>query len=87
MLPIACLCHLLIDSGTRREQGFTFPPFCATDAAHIVEMTEVEMRQDQHVSFRASAPIVDALALRAAKAGCSISEYLRAVVRENVGLQ
>lgn len=65
----------------------TFARICGTDAAHIVVMTEVNMRQDQHVSFRASAPIVDALAHRAALAGCSISEYLRAVVRENVGLQ
>ncbi|AKM06134.1 plasmid mobilization protein [Pelagerythrobacter marensis] len=43
--------------------------------------------QDVHVSFRASSAVVAELARRAEKAGCSVSEYLRAVVREKVGLQ
>ena len=42
--------------------------------------------QEARISFRASAPIADALAHRAERAGCSISEYLRSVVREKVGL-
>lgn len=40
-----------------------------------------------HVSFRASEPLVAALTERASKAGCSLSEYLRAILREKVGLQ
>ena len=60
---------------------------CATDAAHIVVMTEVKVMQDVHVSFRANSAVVAELALRANRAGCSVSEYLRAMVREKVGLQ
>ncbi|MCP5380320.1 MAG: ribbon-helix-helix protein, CopG family [Novosphingobium sp.] len=43
--------------------------------------------QCAHVSFRANDRLVAALAERAQKSGCSVSEYLRAVVREKVGLQ
>jgi hypothetical protein len=43
--------------------------------------------QDTHVSFRANDRLVAALAARARRAGCSVSEYLRAMVREKVGLQ
>ena len=43
--------------------------------------------QDVHVSFRANDRLVAALSERARNAGCSVSEYLRAVVREKVGLQ
>lgn len=64
----------------------TFPIRCATDAAHIVGMTEVQMNTE-HLSFRASAPLASALSERAERAGCTVSEYLRAVVREKVGLQ
>lgn len=45
------------------------------------------VQQDQHISFRASAPVAAALVSRAERAGCTVSEYLRAVVRENLGLQ
>jgi len=43
--------------------------------------------QDSHVAFRANEALVAALAERARKAGCSTSEYIRALVREKVGLQ
>lgn len=43
--------------------------------------------QDTHVSFRANEAVVSALSNRAQQAGCSLSEYLRAMVREKVGLQ
>ena len=52
--------------------------------------TEVHNRgqiQDQHVTFRANSAVMAELAVRAEKAGCSLSEYLRAIVRERVGLQ
>ena len=42
--------------------------------------------QDARLSFRAGAPIAEALALCAERAGCSISEYLRSIVRDHVGL-
>ncbi len=42
--------------------------------------------QNEHVSFRANSTVVSELAKRAEKAGCSVSEYLRSVVREKVGL-
>lgn len=42
---------------------------------------------DARISFRAGAPLADALALRAERAGCSLSEYVRALLRERVGLQ
>ncbi|WP_416379068.1 plasmid mobilization protein [Altererythrobacter sp. H2] len=43
--------------------------------------------QASRISFRASPSIEAALALRAQRAGCSVSEYLRSMVREKVGLQ
>lgn len=43
--------------------------------------------QDVHISFRANDRLVSALAERARNSGCSLSEYLRAMVREKVGLQ
>jgi hypothetical protein len=43
--------------------------------------------QTEHLSFRASPVLVAALAKRATSAGCSISEYLRSIAREKVGLQ
>ena len=52
--------------------------------------TEVQMRvqvQDQHVTFRVSSTVVAELAACAQRAGCSVSEYLRSMVREKVGLQ
>ena len=42
--------------------------------------------QDARLSFRAGAPIAEALALCAKRAGCSLSEYLRSIVRDHVGL-
>lgn len=51
-------------------------------------MTEVIfVPQGQHISFRASAPIAAALVSRVGRAGCSVSEYLRSMVRKKVGLQ
>jgi predicted HicB family RNase H-like nuclease len=50
-------------------------------------MTEVPDMQTQHVSFRASSKLTEALAEKAASAGCSVSEYLRSIAREKVGLQ
>jgi len=49
-------------------------------------MTVVLKLQDSHVAFRANEALVTALSERARKAGCSTSEYLRALVREKVGL-
>lgn len=43
--------------------------------------------QTEHLSFRASVVLAEALAECAERAGCSVSEYLRAIVREKVGLQ
>jgi len=43
--------------------------------------------QDVHVTFRANEALISALCDRARKSGCSVSEYLRSVVREKVGLQ
>lgn len=41
---------------------------------------------DARISFRAGAPLAEALTLRASRAGCSVSEYLRSLLREKVGL-
>lgn len=43
--------------------------------------------QDVHVTFRANETLIAALNERARRSGCSVSEYLRSVVREKVGLQ
>lgn len=43
--------------------------------------------QNVHVNFRANERLVAALSERARTAGCTVSEYLRSVVREKVGLQ
>ena len=53
----------------------------------IVAMIEGAKMQDERVSFRANAVVVDALSVRARETGCSVSEYLRSIVREKVGLQ
>jgi hypothetical protein len=48
----------------------------------------VELKmQDVHVTFRANEVLIAALSERARQSGCSVSEYLRSVVREKVGLQ
>ena len=47
----------------------------------------MERLQGAHVSFRANDKIVMALCERARASGCTVSEYLRAIVREKVGLQ
>jgi len=49
-------------------------------------MTVVDRLQGSHISFRANDVLAVALAERAKQAGCSVSEYLRSVVREKVGL-
>jgi predicted HicB family RNase H-like nuclease len=41
----------------------------------------------EHISFRASPALVEALSDRAERAGCSVSEYIRSIARERVGLQ
>ncbi len=43
--------------------------------------------QTDHLSFRANHVLVAALRERASRAGCSVSEYLRAIAREKVNLQ
>jgi predicted HicB family RNase H-like nuclease len=43
--------------------------------------------QTEHLSFRVSASLASALNRRAEQAGCSVSEYLRSIARERVGLQ
>ena len=40
----------------------------------------------EHISFRASPVLAAALYSRADEAGCSVSEYLRAIARERLGL-
>ena len=45
-----------------------------------------QITQDSAVVFRANEVLVAALAERARASGCSVSEYLRAVLRERVGL-
>lgn len=50
-------------------------------------MTVVKKLQGSHVTFRANDALVAALIRRADAAGCSVSEYLRAMVRDRVGLQ
>lgn len=42
--------------------------------------------QDALVAFRANAVVVAALAESARASGCSVSEYLRSIIREKVGL-
>lgn len=39
------------------------------------------------VAFRASPALVEALSERAEMAGCSLSEFIRSIAREKVGLQ
>lgn len=39
------------------------------------------------VNFRADPQLLAAIAERARRSGCSVSEYLRSIVREKVGLQ
>ena len=43
--------------------------------------------QTEHITFRASPVLAAALYARAREAGCSVSEYLRSIARERVGLQ
>jgi hypothetical protein len=43
--------------------------------------------QTEHLSFRASPALAAALTEHADRAGCSVSEYLRSIARERVGLQ
>ena len=40
--------------------------------------------QDAHISFRANSEVAARLAYEARRSGCSVSEFLRAVVREKV---
>jgi len=50
-------------------------------------MIEVDRMNTEHLSFRASRSLVAALSARAEQAGCSVSELLRSIAREKVGLQ
>jgi hypothetical protein len=43
--------------------------------------------QTEHLTFRASPVLAAALYSKAREAGCSVSEYLRSIARERVGLQ
>ena len=43
--------------------------------------------QDTQVSFRANEALISVLHERARRAGCSVSEYLRSVLRQHAGLQ
>ena len=45
-----------------------------------------QVNQDSAVVFRANEMLVVALSERARASGCSVSEYLRGMVRERVGL-
>lgn len=45
---------------------------------------ESDVLQDRHISFRANTVVAERLAHEARRSGCSVSEYLRAVVREKV---
>ena len=49
-------------------------------------MTVVDRMQGSHITFRASEILAAALSERARNSGVSVSEYLRGVVREKVGL-
>ncbi|WP_428831644.1 plasmid mobilization protein [Erythrobacter westpacificensis] len=40
----------------------------------------------EHITFRASPVLAAALYSRAQEAGCSVSEYLRSMARDRVGL-
>lgn len=42
--------------------------------------------QTEIVAFRAAPILVQALEAKAQAAGCSVSEYLRALIREKAGL-
>ena len=53
---------------------------------HNVWVTVVERLQDSHITFRASDLLAAALSQRARNSGVTVSEYLRGVVREKVGL-
>ena len=58
-----------------------------TRLRHNVGKTVVEKLQDGHVSFRANDALISALCQRVRKSGCSVSEYLRSIVRDRVGLR
>lgn len=53
----------------------------------IVAMTEGSKMQTEIIAFRAAPVLVQALEAKAAASGCSVSEYLRSLVREKAGLQ
>ncbi|WP_285019575.1 ribbon-helix-helix protein, CopG family [Novosphingobium sp. fls2-241-R2A-195] len=63
-----------------------FRALCVTVGTLNVEMTVEPIMQNVHVTFRANEAVVAALSERARSAGCSLSEYLRAMVREKVNL-
>ena len=64
----------------------TFRHLSATTVTHNVGMTVVDRLQGSHITFRASDMLAAALCDRARTCGVSVSEYLRGVVREKVGL-
>lgn len=59
---------------------------CYVCDTHNVGMTVVDRLQGLHVTFRANEVLVSALYHRARASGVTVSEYLRGVVREKVGL-
>ena len=66
-----------------------FRRYCYTAAIHQHSGAGVSMRQpvsENMVAFRASEVLVVALSDRARASGVTVSEYLRGVVREKVGL-
>ena len=66
--------------------SLTLLHYCVTSVTHNVGMTVVHKLNDSHVSFRANDALVSALTERARRSGCSVSEYLRGLVRDRVGL-
>ena len=66
-----------------------FHRYCYTAAIHQHSGAGVSMRQpvsENMVAFRASEVLVVALSERARASGVTVSEYLRGMVRERVGL-
>ena len=76
------------ESGKEQNGGalFTLSHERATDAEPIVVMTEGRMMNTEIVHFRASPVLAAAIYSRAREAGCSVSEYLRSIARDRVGL-
>lgn len=61
-------------------------PCCITSATQRRETVVRDQVHDGHIVFRANTAIIAALSENARASGYSVSEYLRAIVREKVGL-